>query len=74
MAEKTLKVTAGPKLEAGRVALSERDRRHPGGEVFVYKAHADEPEAEPVEVAPTPLVNQKLERGILAVASEPKRG
>ena len=62
----TIRVVPGPKLDPNRVALWEVHDDHPGGEVFVAGP-------EPVEVAQTSLVNEKLSRGILARASEAPR-
>jgi hypothetical protein len=53
-----------PGRDDGRVALFERDSRHPGGEAFVA--------GPPVQVAVTTLVERKLNTGELVETTEPK--
>lgn len=48
----------------GRVALFEKDDRHPGGEAFVAE--------KPVQVAITQVVEKKLKDGILKEVSAPE--
>ncbi len=67
-------VVAGPRLSDNKVALWERDDRHPGGEVTVRAPAAGE-DAVPVKVFMTAMVSQGLSRGMLAiVGSRQARG
>jgi hypothetical protein len=63
----TITVKAGPTIEAGRVALWDRDPAHADGEVFLAKAHAGQDD-EPIEVAETPGVIIALGEGRLVRA------
>ena len=53
-------------LPKGKVALWERDPRHPGGEIWI-----DGVQEEPYEVFSTVAVQERISRGVLVVAPEP---
>lgn len=48
-------------LPDGRVALWDRDKRHPGGEVFIADGHATH------QVARTDMVEQRIREGSLII-------
>lgn len=71
MATDTIRVISG--LPNGKVALFEKDPRHPGGEVYVAADadNPDDPKKNPeVEVFKTPLVMKYLGEGRLVEAGK----